>query len=102
MVSENVRTSRCALLAYIHLNNCFVLGPRLARGYVDARFRAHSTDEERLALAMYFYHISAGNGSGEYSLSSFLDPGAWAKVPLGNLLLETKLIERLPIVFICK
>ena len=39
-------------------------------------------DEEADQFHSYVYHISAQPGSGEYSLSTLLYPGAWAKYAL--------------------
>lgn len=61
------------------------VGPRLAHGYVNARFN-YLPDAERILLGEYLYQISADNGSGEYALSGILSPGAWAREPLHDRL----------------
>ena len=40
------------------------------------------SEEEVEAFGDYFFHITAAKGSGEYALSHFLGPFAWARHPL--------------------
>ena len=71
-------------------------GPEFVKRYTDARFKFLPQDESEL-FRNYLYHIHAGRGSGEYSLATILQPGAWARIPLYNKLSQL----RMPVTFIC-
>lgn len=57
------------------------LGRRLAGRMILARFGMKDRNGEE-ALVEYFYQISAAPASGEYSLSTVLESGAYARRPL--------------------
>eukprot|EP00177_Eucheuma_denticulatum_P004591 GFKZ01008355.1.p1 GENE.GFKZ01008355.1~~GFKZ01008355.1.p1 ORF type:complete len:420 (+),score=36.30 GFKZ01008355.1:105-1262(+) len=57
------------------------LGRRLAGRMILARFGMNDSKGEE-ALVEYFYQISAAPASGEYSLSTVLESGAYARRPL--------------------
>lgn len=73
------------------------LGRRMVENYGQRRF-ADLPNEDREALTKYIYHISSAIGSGEYSFSALLSPGAWARKPLMHSLPSLAV----PTVFICK
>ncbi len=56
-------------------------GRKLCRRLILARFRAEDVRTKN-ALVEYFYQLSVAPASGEYSLSTILRPGAWARRPL--------------------
>ncbi|KAL3897432.1 MAG: hypothetical protein SGCHY_003423, partial [Lobulomycetales sp.] len=53
--------------------------------YTDRRF-AHLSEKERELFSKYFASITLQKGSGEYSVSKLLLPGAWARFPLHDRL----------------
>lgn len=57
------------------------LGPRLVSGWTSRRF-SHLPAEESQALHDYSYSLFRQRGSGEYTLSYILAPGAFARSPL--------------------
>ncbi|KAJ3214176.1 hypothetical protein HK099_006997, partial [Clydaea vesicula] len=61
------------------------LGQNLVQKYSSRRF-SHLSVEELKDFHDYFLHITTQTGSGEYSLSSLLIPGAYAKFPIGERL----------------
>ncbi|KAG8961629.1 hypothetical protein FRC03_005139 [Tulasnella sp. 419] len=56
-------------------------GPLLVGKYSSRRF-AHLTDDDVRDLNDYIWHITRAKGSGEYSISHILAPGAHARLPL--------------------
>lgn len=58
-----------------------VLGRRVARHMIAPRLKVDDEDAQH-AVIEYFYQISNGACSGELSLSTILQSGAWARRPL--------------------
>ncbi|KAG8857405.1 hypothetical protein FRB96_005704 [Tulasnella sp. 330] len=57
------------------------LSPMIAAHYSHRRFKALPS-EDIPSLMDYIYHILRAKGSGEYSISHILAPGAYARLPL--------------------
>lgn len=57
------------------------LGQKLATRIITPRFPV-SNPHTQQAFCQYFYHISCAPGSGEHSLSTILESGAYARRPL--------------------
>ncbi|KAG8841917.1 hypothetical protein FRB96_006640 [Tulasnella sp. 330] len=57
------------------------LSPMIAAHYSHRRFKALPA-EDIPSLMDYIYHILLAKGSGEYSISHILAPGAYARLPL--------------------
>ncbi|GBC04047.1 hypothetical protein RclHR1_05490010 [Rhizophagus clarus] len=66
------------------------LGPSLVSKYTSRRF-SHLEEVDQLDLHDYIYHISTATGSGEYSVTRLLEPGAYARKPLIDRLHEIKM-----------
>lgn len=73
------------------------LGRNLVRQYCTRRFPQLSTQEQE-QMFEYLRSISSLDGSGEYAMARLLQPGAWARRPIGPRLSELKM----PVVFLCK
>lgn len=65
-------------------------GPSLVSKYTTRRF-SHLEEVDQLDLHDYIYHISTATGSGEYSVTRLLEPGAYARNPLIDRLHEIKM-----------
>jgi cardiolipin-specific phospholipase len=66
------------------------IGPSLDSTYIYRRF-PYLSKEEKALLSNYAFHLAAQSGSGEYTLGTLLEPGAWAREPLHHHLKDLKM-----------
>ncbi|RIA97216.1 Alpha/Beta hydrolase protein [Glomus cerebriforme] len=66
------------------------IGPSMVSRYTTRRF-SHLEEIDQLDLHDYLYHISTAAGSGEFSITRLLEPGAYARKPLIDRLHEIKM-----------
>ncbi|ANZ77448.1 BA75_05020T0 [Komagataella pastoris] len=69
-------------------------GPKLVSLWTFSRFGAIEDPQELMDIHRYSYNTFVAKGSGEYSLTVLLAPGAWARLPLldrlpGNITVPT-------------
>jgi len=63
-------------------------GPYFVRTIVSFRFSKYVTNIRPELISTYLYHVNSGAGVGLGTLSALILPGAWARQPISQLMLD--------------